>query len=66
MKTNRAKSNRVGISEAAKLLGVSRSSAYILMRSGEIPGAEFVADIVWLAPRRRVMSLARKLGVVAA
>jgi hypothetical protein len=59
---NIAKSDKVGIAESARLLGVSRSTAYLMCRAGEIPGAELVAGVVWLAPRRAVMSAARKIA----
>lgn len=48
------KKDAVGLTAIAKILGVSRASAYIYARAGDIEGAEFVAGRLWVAPRGSV------------
>jgi hypothetical protein len=52
--SNTAK-EKIGLTEIARILGVSRNSAYLYARCGDIKGAEFIAGLVWVAPRGSVL-----------
>lgn len=41
----------IGLAEGAKVADVSRTTAYIMARAGEIAGARKIGDRLWVAPR---------------
>lgn len=47
--------DEIALSEIATLLGCCRLTAYIRVRSGEIPGSRLVAGKLWVAPRSEVI-----------
>lgn len=50
------RTDAVGIREIARILGVARQTAYIYVKTGDIPGGEFVAGKLWVAPRSEVLA----------
>lgn len=53
----------ITVSEAAKLLGISRGTAYECVRTGQIPSVNFGRRV--LIPRRRLEALLESSSEVA-
>jgi hypothetical protein len=62
MRASSGKSDGVGIAEGARILGVSRSSAYWMFRNNAVAGAQLIGGLVWIAPRSSVLAAARRLA----
>jgi helix-turn-helix protein len=56
--------DEVGLSEIAELLGVCRQSAWLLAKTGEIPGCRKAGGLFWIAPRKNVLAYARRRAVL--